>query len=38
MPLSGTTSLSWVAALRDNADHVAGERDVQAGMVYRATF
>ncbi|KAI5912986.1 S8 family peptidase [Thauera sp. 2A1] len=38
MPLSATTSLSWVAALRDNADHVAGERDVQAGMVYRAAF
>jgi hypothetical protein len=38
MPLTQTASLSWVAALRHNADHVAGERDAQAGVVYRTTF
>jgi hypothetical protein len=38
MPLSGASSLSWVLALRHNADHVAGEHDGQAGVVFRTMF
>ena len=38
MPLSERASLSWVLALRHNADHVAGEREAQAGVVFRTTF
>lgn len=38
MPLSGASNLSWVAAKRHNADHVAGERDAQVGVVFRTAF
>ncbi len=38
MPLSGASNLSWVAAMRHNADHVAGERDAQLGVVFRTAF
>lgn len=38
MPLSDTSSLSWVLALRNNANHVAGEREGQAGVIFRAAF
>lgn len=37
-PLSSTSSLSYVVALRHNADHVAGETDAQAGVIFRTTF
>lgn len=37
-PLSATTNLSWLAAWRHNANHVAGEREIQAGAVYRIAF
>lgn len=37
-PLSRASSLSVLLAARHNADHVAGERDLQAGIVYRASF
>jgi len=38
MPLSATSSLSYAAALRHDVDHVAGEKEVQAGVVYRLAF
>ena len=38
MPLSKSSSLSWLVALRHNANHIAGERETQAGMIYRMTF
>ncbi|NMG43639.1 S8 family serine peptidase [Aromatoleum toluvorans] len=37
-PLSKTANLSWLVALRHNANHVAGERETQAGVVYRTSF
>ncbi len=38
LPLSATSSVSWVLALRNNANHVAGEREGQAGVVLRTRF
>ncbi len=38
MPLSDASSLSWVAAVRHNANHVAGEREHQLGVVFRTAF
>lgn len=38
MPLSKASNLSWLVALRRNANHVAGEREMQAGVVYRTSF
>lgn len=38
LPLSATSSVSGVVALRNNANHVAGEREGQAGVVFRTRF
>lgn len=37
-PLSSTSSLSLLLAARYNANHVAGDRAMQAGLVYRTSF
>ncbi|WP_407278508.1 S8 family serine peptidase [Aromatoleum evansii] len=37
-PLSRSSSLSVLFANRHNANHVTGERELQAGVVYRASF
>lgn len=37
-PLSRTSSLSLLLAARYNANHVAGDRAMQAGVVYRTSF
>ena len=37
-PLSAASSLSVLLATRHNANHVAGERDMQSGVVYRTAF
>ncbi|NMG75233.1 S8 family peptidase [Aromatoleum diolicum] len=38
MPLSRASSLSYIVALRHNANHVEGEREAQTGLVFRSTF
>jgi len=38
MPLRGGSSVSYVAALRHNANHVSGENEGLAGVVFRTAF
>lgn len=38
VPLSRGSSLAFTGALRNDANHVAGEREGLAGLVYRAAF
>lgn len=38
MPVSAASSLSWVAAMRHNANHVDGEREAQVGVMFRTAF
>lgn len=37
-PLSRSSALSMLLSARHHANHVAGEQEVQAGLVYRASF
>lgn len=38
MPVGERSSVSYVAAFRDNANHVEGEQEALAGVVFRAAF